>query len=274
MPLTRLVLLLLSVCWLTIAASAAPRTVAPLDVCPTEGPYRLCLELELPDASGEPAFVADTTSLPGKVVVSARIRGRLLGGRSKTFTLRYVVERAYPEVFEPARTWAYVGRSASKHPIVLTDLGPLEVEAGLDLDPTPEVVVFDERQQEALTSYPLVKQSAYIEIVNGAVAVWVAHRGKCISHPSFDPGLLRERPGGCPISDWSGVKLSAAFEPAFGMKLETLRRRIPKLRKIDDLADNNNDGTEFGGQGWLVMPYRLRNSSVIVVHMLCADCSD
>ncbi|MBI1213950.1 MAG: hypothetical protein GC190_21015 [Alphaproteobacteria bacterium] len=187
--------------------------------------------------------------------------------------MRLVDERDRLAAYLPPRGWAYVGRSAANNPIILTNGGPFEIQsAGVDIEPTPLIVVLDEERRTVLASYPNVGGSIWIEATGNAVSAWTEHRGRCISFPAFRPGLLSGRRHGCAFSKSGGFNISSDFEPAVGTKLSSLRELIPRLRDLDDLVDNKGDGSEFGGQGWLVVPYRLRKTSIVVVHMACVDC--
>ena len=66
--------------------------------------------------------------------------------------------------------------------------------------------------------------------------------------------------------------LPKIFVPAFGTDIAALQRLIPELSR-SQLWDNSNNGTDFGGNGWTVRPYRVAANHLLVVIMFCGDCS-
>lgn len=169
------------------------QTLTPRDDCPTSGPYLACLTIPLQwiERASKGATYRKRRGDNEPVL----LRGRLAGGAPQVFRLTSFAGNA---AGTDLGTVAYLGRTAANQPIILTNRGPLEIEAPfIDARELPGLVVIDETRWRIVARYLDIAKGEYV--VNSAqdIAVLDFERGVCIVAPRRRPGPLVVAKGKC-----------------------------------------------------------------------------
>jgi len=253
-------------------------SVAGLNSCPKTGPHRACLTTGVRWPNWEIAGEAIHRGDEVLVAYVVNVDGRLNGGERRAFRIEFVVPYSSPMGEGPGDTVAYLGRSLQNRPVILTAQGPLEIlNDKVDVDLTPTVVVIDEKNWRLIAQYAGLGTIPTIRTRRGDVTAWLGEGTACVSAPQRQPGALTLSRAACdpPDSEADIINqfgLSKLYAPAAGTDIARLQRLVPKLGRLQ-LWDNSNDGTDFGGDGWTVRPYRLAAKHILVVIMFCSDCN-
>ena len=203
-------LVLATLAFVSLARIAASREGAQIpiialrDDCPKSGPERACLLIPLQwiDRASPHAKYRKRRGDDERVL----LRGRLAGGASQIFRLSPFAGYAAGATLGYG---AYLGRTEANRPIVLTNRGPLEVEAPfIDAQELPGLVAIDETRWRIVARYLDIAKGEYVVNSVQDVAVWDYERNVCIVAPRRQPGLLVVAEGKCKAREPLGIDLT------------------------------------------------------------------
>lgn len=174
------------------AEPAKTETVAVVRDCPSTGWHRACLPIAFffrDDGSGRLHFRTDRSGYyPRKVLDHIVVRGSLIEGRGPgVFRLKLDTPVGESEADSPEELggFAFVGRSRTGRPVVLTDQGPLEIlTPAVDFESTGDLFVVREANAQVVGTLISGYAMPFVAAKTGEVGVWDAARGICIAAPS------------------------------------------------------------------------------------------
>jgi hypothetical protein len=179
---------------ISLARAAEPETLTVLRECPSKGWHRACLSIpfSVDDSEAHRLYVTEIdkgTFYPDKWLDHVRVEGTLLEASGRgAFRLKlpdYQVSDNESESPYQMGAFAFVGRSRSGNPIVLTDRGPLEIKTkSITFSESGELFVVNAKTGKLLKQMMRGIGTSYVVTAGGEIGAWDATRAICISSPT------------------------------------------------------------------------------------------
>lgn len=238
---------------LVTPASAAPPILDALSECPKDGPNRACLLNEVAPLLS-PGCEEDCPHYPHPAILD--VSGKLNGGIAKRYRLRLTRPEGYALPTQAPPEIAYLGYSSDRHPIVLTNEGPLEIRTkGFGVSVLGQTFI-DERTWKKLDMAFIQSNSGHIVVTSPTdIGVWDRVRDICITALVSYRERLRVIEGGCSARPAPPVVVAEAVPPV-PLKIQILRKVTYTLRAwatgltYDQIADINTPGSRPSTPVW------------------------
>lgn len=174
-----------------LARAEPPGTLKVLRECPAKGWHRACLPIAFffsDDQSGRLRIKTDGNPYSRGTLDHILVDGSLLEGRGPgTFRLRLDYPISDSEADSPNELggFAFIGRSKTGLPVVMTDRGPLEIRTpGIDFESPGDLFVVHEKSRRIVSKVIGGYGMPFVATKAGNVGVWDSKRAICISAPS------------------------------------------------------------------------------------------
>lgn len=243
--------------------------------CPEARPVA-CLESGLSLESPDPARVSvaikaspqtsATATVPDIVEHTILVTGRLDNGPLASFRVLSRRETFFEDqYFENIGQVAFLGRSKTNRPIVLTDRGALEiVTPRLDVAYGHSFAVVDERTWRMKREFLELSGDGYVASASDNFSVWKPKQKLCIAAPTRKPGMLQLRKEACPSVNWEPASITTRNMN----KLFPYTYVTPPTQKNDP----NEVGSKFGGEGNYYQVWRIPKTRTLVITWIHDDC--
>ena len=251
------------------AALARESLTAPNE-CPAAGPHRACLMTYIVERHPDSKRIINRAADGILVTTRLDLKGRLSTDAARTsyrVTLVQDTAEGYDTAAAERVLVPYLGRSRHNHPVILTNRGPLEVlTRAVTIGADPFVILVDAKRQRVFARYSDARDTHIVQSARG-IKVWARQSDACVSAPSERPELLIADERACDPA--FALESSDRFAPASHVTLERLLKLVPDLENLQLVSSGPGD---FGGGGWTVMVYTVRNQPFLIIYESCNDC--